>query len=180
MTACPDNSQWVLYATGDLPAERRRALETHLAGCEACRREHGAIAAGWKVLGLLDPAPPVRPQAMESLRRRLAVAAAHKVARPTVLTLVYRYRWAAAAAVLVAAALVWGLLPSDAPPQHRWTDDNHVVEEIAEITAGLELLEIGDYAWAQRNGASKSDENDVNDEIDRLLKELAAEMGIQG
>ena len=65
---CPNNTEWVLYATGELPPPRRSELEAHLAGCEACRREAEVLARGLAALATLEREPALRPQVMETLR----------------------------------------------------------------------------------------------------------------
>ena len=142
MNRCPDPREWVLYAADESPPRRRSALEIHLESCAACRRELAAVEQGLAAMKTLDPLA-VKPEVLASLRRRLAVAAAHKVARPTILVLVHRFRWAAAAAVLVAAALLWTFFPSSQPTANGWLNDEQVTEELAEITAGIEMLETG-------------------------------------
>ncbi|MBE3070984.1 MAG: zf-HC2 domain-containing protein [Acidobacteria bacterium] len=153
MNRCPDNTDWVLYAAGELDEPRRAALAAHLDGCDACRAEVAALARGLTALDALEREPAMRPEAFEALRRRLGVAAAHAAARPRARTILYRYRWVAAAAVLVAAAVVYSLLPAtnQTPVRHQWLDEDQFVSELAEITAGVEILEIGDYTVAADN-----------------------------
>ena len=119
MNRCPDKTQWVLYAADELPTRERRALQDHLDTCEACRRELEAVARGLSALDALGTAPAVRPAALETLRRRLAVAAAHKATRPGILARLYRARWVAAAAIIVVAALVYSFFPPSTPPKPR-------------------------------------------------------------
>lgn len=159
MNRCPDHTDWVLYAAGELDEPRRTALAAHLDGCDACRAEVATLARGLAALEALEREPAMRPEALDALRRRLGAAAAHAAPRPRAQSIVYRYGWLAAAAVLVAAAVVYSLLPPTptAVPvpvaRHQWLDEDQFVSELAEITAGVEILEIGDYTVAADNGA---------------------------
>lgn len=154
MNRCPENTDWVLYAAGELDGPQHAALAAHLDGCDACRADVAALARGLTALDALEREPAMRPEALEALRRRLGVAAAH-AARPRARTIAYRYRWVAAAAVLVAVAAVYSLLPptEPTPVRHQWLDEDQFVSELAEITAGVEMLEIGDYVVASDNGS---------------------------
>jgi len=162
MNRCPDHTDWVLYAAGELDEPRRTALAAHLDGCDACRAEVAALARGLAALEALEREPAMRPEAFETFRRRLGVAAAH-AARPRARSIVYRYGWLAAAAVLVAAAVVYSLLPATTttPVRHQWLDEDQFVSELAEITAGVEILEIGDYTVAADNGVGTGADTDA-------------------
>jgi anti-sigma factor RsiW len=176
MSACPKNTEWVLYAAGEVSDRRARALAAHMAECEACRSEAAAVARGLKALAHLERQTPVRPEAMETLRRRLRVAADHKQSRPTILTVLRQYRWLAAAAVIVAVALVWGLAPGPQPPAPAVLPmtDAQVQEALAEITAGVEMLETGMNGQAHDVAAPRADTptDDPADEIERFLESL--------
>jgi anti-sigma factor RsiW len=60
----------VAYAAGELAAETTRALETHVAGCAACRPVAAGHIAVWKALDAWD-APPVSPDFDRRLYRRI-------------------------------------------------------------------------------------------------------------
>ncbi len=189
MNRCPDNTEWVLYATGEVPLRRRRALASHLEGCQACRRQVQAIVRGLAALDTLDRQPPVRPQALEMLRKRLSVAAARKAAPPGVLARIYPYRWAAAAAVIIAVALAYALVPStDRPPpvaggtQAAWMDETRFEEEIAEISTEIEMLELGTLAtlWEGGNGSNGAVPESINGESRRPSDSLGGEVGVPG
>lgn len=189
MNRCPDNTEWVLYATGEVPLRRRRALASHLEGCQACRREVQAVERGLAALETLDREPPVRPQALEMLRKRLSVAAARKAARPGVLARIYPYRWAAAAAVIIAVALAYALVPStDRPPpvaggtQAAWMDEAQFEEEIAEISTEIEMLELGALAtlWEGGNGSNGTVPESINGESRRPWDNFGREIGVPG
>ncbi|MCX5684613.1 MAG: zf-HC2 domain-containing protein [Planctomycetota bacterium] len=163
---CPNETEWVLYASGELPPDRRQALDAHLAGCDACRREAQTLARGLAALATLDREPTVRPLVMETLRTR-----ARKETQPSVVSILRRYRWvAAAAAVVVLAIGLATLMPQTGEPTaitaaRAWVTDSHLQEEIAEITAGVEMLE------ACSNGKAPDVTNDAGDD-DQSLDEL--------
>lgn len=182
MNRCPDRGQWVLYAAGEVSARRRRALAAHLETCPTCRSECRAVERGLEALGALEAAPAVRPEAVEMLRRRLSVAAAHRASRPGVVARVYRYRWVAAAAVLIAAALAYGLFPSTDSTRPAWRDESYVVDEIAEISAELEMLELNTFAatWDNGNGSGGAAPEAIKGEGRLPLGRLADEVGLPG
>jgi len=188
MKRCPDKPEWVLYATREMSPRRRRALAHHLEGCQACRHEVDAIERGLAALGTLDRESPVRPQAVELLRKRLAVAAARKAARPGVLGRVYAYRWAAAAAVIIAVALGYAIVPSTPPPsvtggvETAWIDETRFVDEIAEISAEIEMLERGALAtvWENGGGSGNTTPESMNGESRLPAHSLDGEIGVPG
>ncbi|HUU09934.1 MAG TPA: zf-HC2 domain-containing protein [Phycisphaerae bacterium] len=182
MNRCPDRDQWVLYAAGEVSARRRRALAAHLETCPTCRTECRAVERGLEALTALPAAPAVRPEAIEMLRRRLSVAAAHRVSRPSVVGRVYRYRWVAAAAVLIAAALTYTLFPASDVTQPAWRDESYVVDEITEISAELEMLELNTFAatWDSGNGSGGAVPEAIKGQGRLPLGRLADEVGVQG
>ncbi|MBM4017620.1 MAG: hypothetical protein FJ288_04700 [Planctomycetes bacterium] len=177
--SCPRNEEWVLYAAEELPARRRRALASHLAGCPACRREAAAVSRGLAALAAIE-APGLGAEAEASLRRRLA--AAHRP--PAVIRFLWRHRWSAAAAALVLLAVgAWMLAPPTSPtPAHpapgTWLTDVQVQAELAEIAAGVEILEAGaDGQVADATMPAPETNGDwLLDEIDRFLEQLRAEI----
>jgi hypothetical protein len=46
------------YLDGDLDAQRRRALETHVRGCRRCRQEVASLASTVRALGMLESDSP--------------------------------------------------------------------------------------------------------------------------
>ena len=190
MSRCPEKTEWVLYAAGELPASRQSALEAHLAACATCRSEAAVLWRGLTAMEVLDRDAPLRPEAMETLKRRLHADAAHRPVRTPVVLVLWHYRWAAAAAVLVAAVMAWPLIytptvvipPVAAPqamalPAAQWLPDAQVQEEITEIAAGVELLEGSENGKLAEAGPVQTDSgsNESLDETDQMLEMLQAE-----
>lgn len=98
-----------LYAVDALTGEDRAAMETHLAGCSACRLELEQLRGDGALLALstLGPKPPQRA------RQRLLDAVAKEPRVPVALKTAPRRSWwgilgwAATAAVIVFAASLW-------------------------------------------------------------------------
>jgi anti-sigma factor RsiW len=65
------------YVTGELPAEARLRVETHVAGCETCRRELAGLRQMAEVFGhaQVQPVPDGFAQRVQALARR-------RIARP--------------------------------------------------------------------------------------------------
>lgn len=189
MNRCPDRTQWVLFAAGETSPRCRRALQRHLESCQACRREVEAVERGLAALEALDREPAVRPQALDTLRKRLSVASARRVVRPGVLARIYPYRWAAAAAVIIAVALGYALVPPPSPPpgvpagtRTAWMDETQFVDEIAEISAEIELLERGALAtlWESGNGSNGTAAESIKGESRLPSNGLGVEGGVPG
>jgi anti-sigma-K factor RskA len=190
MSRCPEKTEWVLYAAGEVPAGSRTALEAHLAACEACRSEVATLRSGLAEMEILDRDAPLRPEAVETLGRRLRAAAAHTPARKPLVLVLWHYRWAAAAAVLVAAALAWPLIQgptptappvispqATAPAKIQWVPDTEVQEEITEIAAGVEMLEggYGGTLCEAEPAPPRAGGDESLDEMDRMIEMLQAE-----
>jgi len=171
---CPNNTEWVLYATGELPPPRRLQLEAHLAGCEACRREAEVLARGLAALATLEREPALRPQVMETLRRRAGEVSR---ARPAVVSLWRRYRWVAAAAAVIVFAIGAAILAptGSRPAVTPWVTDVHVQEEIAEITAGVEMLEACSNGKAPDPAPDATDDQ-TYEELEFFFDQLRAEV----
>jgi anti-sigma factor RsiW len=171
---CPNETEWVLYASGELPRPRRQELESHLAGCDACRREAAGLARGLTALATLERKPAVRPQVMETLRTRAREAA---TARSTVVSIWHRYRWvaAAAAAVVLAVGLAAVMPKVGQPAVTPWVTDVHLQEELAEITASVEMLEACSNGKAP-DVASDASDDQTYEELEFFFDQLRAEV----
>lgn len=169
---CPNETEWVLYASGELPSARRQALDAHLASCDGCRREAQGLARGLAALAMLEREPAVRPLVMEMLRTR-----AREESRPALVAIWRRYRWVAAAAAVVVLAVGLATFTPQGGRQTAtpWVTDAHLQEEIAEITAGVEMLETcsNDKAPDTVNAA---DDNQSLEELEFFFDQLRAEV----
>lgn len=151
MNPCPDETELVLYAAGELPAARQDFLKAHVAECAACRREAGAIARGLAALAHLESGPALSADALERLQQRLRHAEADRrpVRTPAVILRRLRpaapagpFAWAlAAAAALVLGLLVWTTVQPAAPLPTEYATG----EGILEAEVALELLKADDY-----------------------------------
>lgn len=119
MNGCDDIRDWLsAYLDGELNARRREAIEAHLAGCDACRRELASlrqVSACLQAWTAPEPAP--------DLSARFAERLAARTKRPDARWLAVPWLRAAAAAGLAAGLLlaVFILRPDEAlhrPPSH--------------------------------------------------------------
>jgi hypothetical protein len=101
----------------------------------------------------------------------------------------YPDRWAAAAAVIIAVALAYALVPSTdrSPPvpgetQAAWMDEARFEEEIAEISTEIEMLELGALAtlWEGGNGSNGTVPESINGESRRPWDNFGREIGVPG
>ena len=100
--SCPSESIRLLYAEGELEAEERRELDTHLVGCRACRERVVALRDEARLLGSV-----LREEPATSPSSALAAAAPEPgVAYGLPLTIA-----AVSAALAAASALVEARLP---------------------------------------------------------------------
>jgi hypothetical protein len=201
--SCPNETEWVLYAAGELPAARHGELQAHLAACDACRRQARAMARGFSALDALDRDAPMRAEAMEAVRRRLRVTAAHpQPARPAVLSIFRRWGWAAAAAAVLVGAMILTNQPAPQitvvqPPLKEQGPkktpnapvatvnvprDSQIQEELAELTATVEMLELADMAKTPEVAPTAPAVNKNNDdpaaEIEEWLQSFGSESGV--
>lgn len=182
MNRCPDPTEWVLYAAEELPTARVAILRAHLGTCAACRQALEAVSRGLAALDRLEGAAGLRPQTEETLRRRLAEAAARKASRPWIIAFVGRHRLAAAAALILWVTLAAAILAPSHQPSPKWITDTQVVEEITAITAAVEMLEVGNVTVAHENGANhKAPPADkMEEELEWFLQELSDVLGVAG
>jgi hypothetical protein len=197
MSHCPNQTDWVLYAAEELPPEELRRLQEHLEACPDCRREARTLGRGLSALGVLDRDAPMPAGAIETLRRRLRAAAARQPARPTVIPALWKWRWAAAAAAVLVGALVWSLLPgpsvdntpkpvveiAKAPLQKtpaqaplKYRTDALIQEELAELSASVELLESSEVAKTPDSTTVQPKSGDNSDsDIDEFIQYMESE-----
>jgi anti-sigma factor RsiW len=101
---------FALYIEGDLPERKWRAVEEHVAGCEACRDFAARLEASQRaVKDLRDE--PADAEALEEIRGLVLARIAVSEPKPR---FSWRFAYAAAAAVLAIAAVVW--VPRPTPP----------------------------------------------------------------
>ncbi len=102
---------FALHVEGDLPERKRRAVDEHMAGCEACRDFAARLEASQRaVKDLRDEA--VDAEALEEIRGRVLARIAADAPAPR-----FSWRFAyAAAAVLAVAAVVWVSRRAPEPP----------------------------------------------------------------
>jgi hypothetical protein len=198
MSHCPNQTDWVLYAAKELPSEELRRLQEHLEACPDCRREARMLERGLSALSVLDREAPMPAEAAEALRRRLRVATVHPSARPSIILTLWKWRWSSAAVAVLAAALIWSLqpgptvnitpkpaveivktltpkMPVQATPQYR--TDALIQEELAELSASVELLETSEVtktpdAPAVQPKPSDNSDNDMDDFIQYFESEM--------
>jgi len=165
MTRCPDKTERVLYAAGELPDARRRDVDVHLRKCDACRRDVAALARGLAALEALDREPGLRPETLAVLRSRLRRAAPARRPRRILAAIPLHYRWIAAAAAIVLALAVWDL--GRTRPVPDWDAD-----AVTEIAAAVELLELDDSATAAAYDTTPDQApDDADHELQWLLEQ---------
>ena len=128
---------------GALPPERRRAAETHLAGCGACQAERDRLASALAAVAAAPRPPAPRP----GLEQRFYARLAREAARPSLLARIGALRWrvlAPLAGAGAAAALVAGLVV-----RHRAAE--------ADMARNLDLLE--NYELVASLGAAETAED---------------------
>ncbi len=124
----------------------------------------------------------MRAEAMDALRRRVRATAA--TSRPTILSIFRHPRWAAAAAVLLAATLAWSLWPTTPPvvgPVAKNTvkapakvpaylTDTAIQERLTEITASVEVLESNDNGKAAETPAVAPAPSNDDSEYEQFIE----------
>ncbi len=170
MNACPDKTDLVLYAAGEMPSGDARALEAHLAACPACHDEVVDLKRGLAALAHLEREPALPPRLARTVENHTAPRARPRIRSP--------WRWAAAAAaILVAAVGVWTLMqpketdpfPDPAPTAAR--SDELVGEALDEIDLAIRLIEADEADEVA--AVAPAWDSDALDEIELLLDVLA-------
>jgi hypothetical protein len=103
---------------------------------------------------------------------------------PTVASLWRRYRWVAAAAAVVVLAVGLAIVtpPTAQLPTTRqqpaavWVTDAHLQEELAEITAGIEMLEARSNGKAPDVAPAPDADEQLYDELEFFFDQLRAEV----
>jgi|WetSurMetagenome_2_1015567.scaffolds.fasta_scaffold20435_4 hypothetical protein len=152
MNTCPRETDWVLYATGELDAVRAAELRVHLASCQACTHQVASLTRGLAALEMIDRDAPMRAEAMDALRRRLAAEPARS--QPTILVLARRWPWAAAASILLVVTLAWALWPatptveiaigSGPKPVIHYPTDSAIQDKLTEMSIMVDIMESND------------------------------------
>jgi len=174
MSAC-DTGQLLLLAHGELDPSRAAEVEGHVRACPACAAELSRLR---DALAALDRLPAMDPSA-EAARRILAdgrrAVQRRRTLRPS---FVRRYRYALAAAAILAAAIGWSLIdrpiePTDAQLDRLWLDPvsdiidtGSLVEELAEGHAASPWTEAADVVIARLG------ESDLDDALLELEESL--------
>ena len=133
MNRC-DHEKLLLLAAGELDYAQVAPVERHVAGCAACADELARLRDG---LAALDRLPPLEPsgRAVEAIRatgrQALAQRIVRRTARPHIL---YRYRFAVAAAAMLAVVFGWSLLQPGRPTGATVAelDWNHADRQVSE------------------------------------------------
>src|SRR6266404_1458439 len=117
-----------LYALGSLTAEEAAALEEHLQGCAACRRELQELRGDASMLALsaAGSAPPSRS------RERLLAAIKKEPRRQRMVLYHARPWWAIAPVVASLALALFGLL--------LWRENSNLKQENADAQKKAESL----------------------------------------
>jgi len=174
MSAC-DKEQLLLLASDELAPRQAAQVERHVAECPACAAELERLRQGLAALDRLTPMEP-SGQAVE----RTAADGRRAVERRRTLrpSFVHRYRYALAAAAVVAVAVGWTLIgrlaaPTDAQLDQLWRepvsdiiDTDSIVEDLAEGQAANPWTQAADVVIAQLS------ESDLDDELLELEESL--------
>jgi hypothetical protein len=154
--SCDDlKVHWPEFLTGELPPAAKSAVEVHIAGCPACAAELHRTTEIWTKLGVLapeQPSPAVRDRfytmleayklgleateaapAAGSRRRTIDLGAWFSWRRPS-------FRYAAAAALLLAGVAGGTLLGRSGPFGSKLANLERQVDEMRQTTA-LSLLQ---------------------------------------
>lgn len=142
------------YLTREMPVPERADLESHLAGCAACRRELGSLETAWSNLGALPAEVPgpethTRFQAMlEAYRQGLQLAERNRPVRQSPAQWLARLwprqpalQFALVAAVFAAGLLLGPALPRTGGRPHS-ADDRALAQLRAEVAGMKQMMAV--------------------------------------
>jgi|GEM_PF-1783132 len=118
MNDCASLREWLsAYLDGEIDTRRREAVEAHLAGCDACRRELASLREVSACLRVW-PAPEANPQLSARFAARLAKRTRQKAGYRPFATPWLRAAWATGLTACLALAVfvcLHGLTPREKP-----------------------------------------------------------------
>ena len=120
MSCRPFREDLTGYLDQELPAGRQEEIETHLASCDACRKEAESLRKSFEILSLLT-IPSIRPGFLKRFHDRAGARAT-----PTRPVLPWAIPLTLAASLLVAIGLAWMARGGDPAPREEPTLGNQV------------------------------------------------------
>ena len=158
-----------LLSQEELSPEERKELESHLAGCESCRRLRNEHRAVWSLLASasLPASAPADAEFLSLVKGRLCSPPGPPEGMPRGRrwpTRILRISWlaAAAAAVLAVAGVLWSLSGSE---DQAIIDNLTVLEDLQAVQVGSEM----EFADVGRELLSFFDEESESADADEWL-----------